>query len=376
MMFILDVVYNHFGPDGNYLAAHAPAMFTEAHTPWGSAIAVDGPDAELVRRFFIDNALHWLTEYRFDGLRLDAVDQITADSRPTFLEQLAAEVREATGDRAVHLVLENDDNEAWLLDEGLYAAQWNDDVHHAMHRHITGESDGYYADYDPPLERLGRCLAEGFAYQGEASSYRGGKRRGEPSSGLAPTAFVGFLQNHDQIGNRAFGDRIDRLAPWDSVEAMTAVTLLSPQIPLLFMGQEWAASTPFLFFCDHVREELRVAVREGRRREFARFTAFADELPDPNSERSFAASALDWSEREREPHRTALARTAELLAIRAAEIVPRLPRIRSGSCEIDGEVLEVRWPVEGEGALVMRVGGGDPPGRVIARAGDLVLVIQ
>jgi 1,4-alpha-glucan branching enzyme/maltooligosyltrehalose trehalohydrolase len=364
LMVMLDVVYNHFGPDGNYLHTHAGPMFTEADTPWGSAIAVDAPDRQNVRRFLIDNALQWLIEYRFDGLRLDAVNTITADSRPTFLEQLAAEVREHTAGREVHLVLENDDNAAWLLDDRVgYRAQWNDDIHHALHRVITGESDGYYADYDPPLEMLGRCLAEGFGYQGEASAYRGGKRRGEPSACLSPQSFVAFLQNHDQVGNRAMGERIDRLAADAAVDAAVAIALLSPQIPLLFMGQEWAASTPFLFFCDHRDQGLRDAVREGRRHEFARFVAFADSaaleaIPDPNALETFEASKLDWSERDVGRHREALERTRERLRIRAAEITGRLDAIAAGTWTVDGALLEVRWPA-GEGELALAWNTGD-----------------
>ena len=247
----LDVVYNHFGPEGNYLHAFAEPFFTDRHhTPWGAAINVDAHHAEVVREFFVQNSLYWLREYRFDGIRYDAVHEIRDDAPRPFLDELAARVRAGVeAGREVHLVLENDANEARWLDR--YDAQWNDDAHHAFHVLTTGETDGYYRDYTrEPARLLARALAEGFAYQGEPSPHRGGAPRGEPSAALPSTAFVDFLQNHDQIGNRALGERISALAPDDAVRAATAVLLLAPAIPLLFMGEEWSASTPFLFFAD------------------------------------------------------------------------------------------------------------------------------
>jgi maltooligosyltrehalose trehalohydrolase len=366
LMVLLDVVYNHFGPDGNYLHCYARPMFArDATTPWGEAIAVDGPERDRVRRFFIDNALYWLEEYRFDGLRLDAVHALPQKTRPTFVEELGAEVAERISDREIHLVLENDANQASLL-PAPYVAQWNDDIHHAVHRLITGESDGYYRDYPRPLHSLGRCLAEGFAYQGETSEHRGGRRRGEPSRQLPPTAFVSFLQNHDQIGNRAFGERITELCPDPAaLDAATAIVMLSPQIPLLFQGQEWDASSHFLFFCDFDDPKLQDAVREGRRRGFARFAAFSaraarESIPDPTLESTFVASTLDWSERELERHRLALERTTELLAIRHREIVPLLPRIAGGRCVASDTLLEVRWPA-GEATLGLDLNIGERP---------------
>jgi len=261
LMIFLDVVYNHFGPDGNYLGAYAPAFFrNDRHTPWGSAIDFGRRE---VRRFFTENALYWLMEYRFDGLRLDAVHAIGA---PDWLDELAAEVRATVEPgRHVHLVLEHDGNAAHHLRNG-FDAQWNDDAHHVLHVLLTGEADGYYADYaDRPAERLARCLAEGFAYQGEPSAYRKGELRGAPSADLPPTAFVLFLQNHDQIGNRPFGDRLTTHAQAEAIEAAVALQLLCPQIPLIFMGEEGASTTPFLYFTDH-HGELARAVREGRRR--------------------------------------------------------------------------------------------------------------
>ncbi|KGM30195.1 malto-oligosyltrehalose trehalohydrolase, partial [Inquilinus limosus] len=273
LMVLLDVVYNHFGPAGNFLSLYARSFFDEDRlTPWGPAIDFRRPQ---VRDFFRHNALYWLEEFRLDGLRLDAVHAIRDHSRPDILTEIADAARAAFLDRHIHLVLENDLNEARRLagtpgPQGRYDAQWNDDLHHAAHVVLTGEADGYYADYaDIPVPRLGRALAEGFIYQGDWSEHRGAAR-GEPSAHLPPTAFVGFLQNHDQIGNRALGDRLAALAEPAALEAMTAVLLLAPQIPLLFMGEEWGSRQPFPFFCDF-EGELADTVRRGRREEFAAF---------------------------------------------------------------------------------------------------------
>ncbi len=333
LMVFLDVVYNHFGPEGNYLHAYAPAFFTQRHhTPWGAAINVDGADAAMVREFFVHNALYWLEEYRFDGLRLDAVHAILDDSPRPFLHELAARVRESCRDRHVHLILENDKNDAALLGSGGYDAQWNDDVHHLLHVLLTGETTSYYRDYaEAPPALLGRALAQGFAYQGERSEHRGGAMRGSPSGALPPTAFVNFLQNHDQIGNRAVGERIGALASAAAVRAATMVVLLSPSIPLLFMGEEWSASTPFLFFAQF-DGDLANAVREGRRSEFAEDPAFADahareSIPDPGSIETVRRSTLRHDECARMPHRSHHEFVRTLLEIRQREIVPRLDGI-------------------------------------------------
>jgi malto-oligosyltrehalose trehalohydrolase len=337
LMVFLDVVYNHFGPEGNYIGAYAGSFFqTDIDTPWGASIAFDGPNGDIVRSFFIANALYWLEEYFIDGLRLDAVHAISHLARPRFLAELADAVKARIGDdRHVHLVLENDANEAAPLARAAgggptrYAAQWNDDIHHALHVLVTGEHDGYYVDYaDRPAAHLARCLAEGFAYQGEASAFRQGERRGEPSRHLPPTAFVSFLQNHDQIGNRALGDRIGRLAPWPRLRTAMAIYLVAPSIPMLFMGEEWAAPEPFLFFCD-LGEDLADSVREGRRREFARFPEFATpagraRIPDPTLASTRTASRLDWQTPHTQPHSDVLALVRELLAIRRRWIIPRL----------------------------------------------------
>ncbi|MBC7907250.1 MAG: malto-oligosyltrehalose trehalohydrolase [Rhodospirillaceae bacterium] len=346
LMVMLDVVYNHFGPEGNYLHATAKRFFTDRHhTPWGQAVNYDGADAKPVREFIIHNALYWLEEFHFDGLRLDAVHAIVDDSVKTMLEELAERVRDELPDRHIHLVLENDDNAAHLLSRDgkgrprHYTAQWNDDIHHALHRLLTGEAGGYYRDYAPnPMTHLTRCLTEGFAYQGEDSEHRGGARRGEPSQQLPPGAFVGFLQNHDQIGNRALGERIDALAPLPAVHAATALLLLSPQPPMLFQGEEWGASTPFLYFCDF-GPQLAKSVRQGRRREFENFPQFqgknAAKIPDPVDPLTFAKSKLDWDEASQPPHAHRLREVRTLLSIRRRDLAPRLSGMVGGCATLE-----------------------------------------
>jgi maltooligosyltrehalose trehalohydrolase len=358
MMIFLDVVYNHFGPEGNYLPIYAPQFFTNRHnTPWGDAINFDGPESRVVRDFFIHNALYWLEEYRFDGLRFDAVHAIVDESKPDILTELALRVRESfENERLVHLILENGDNAARYLRRNqdmyvqYYDAQWNDDIHHALHVLVTGETDGYYSDYaSHPMERLGRCLTEGFAFQGEYSQFHKSKR-GEPSVGLPPSAFISFLQNHDQVGNRAFGERILQLAPPEAVRAAMEILLLTPEPPLLFMGEEFGAASPFLFFCDF-HGDLAAAVTNGRRNEFARFAQFSSaatrsRIPDPNAEETFLRSKLDWDSLRTEVHQVWLQLYRELLAIRARTIVPLLPLMRGGRARFrqwQNHGLAVEW---------------------------------
>jgi malto-oligosyltrehalose trehalohydrolase len=331
----LDVVYNHFGPEGNYLPALAPDFFTERrHTPWGAALDFDGPLSRPVRDFMIHNALYWLEEYGFDGLRLDAVHAIHDHSEPDILSELAQTVRRQITGREVHLVLENDRNEARYLTRsegrpGCFTAQWNDDLHHALHVLLTGDDVGFFADYAAqPATHLGRALAEGFAYQGQPSPFRGGRPRGEPSAALPATALIAFLQNHDAVGNQPFGTRLPTRTTEPALHAGIAIVLLSPQIPLLFMGEEWGSGQPFLFFCDF-EPGLGDAVREGRRREFAHFPEFRDDaarqrIPDPTLSSTFEMSKLDWAEPTWQAHAGWLARYRQLLEIRRREIVPRL----------------------------------------------------
>lgn len=350
LMVLLDVVYNHFGPEGNYLNAYAPQFFTDRHhTPWGNGINFDGPGNRAVRDFFIHNALYWLTEFNVDGLRLDAVHAILDDSAPHILKELAETVRSALEpDRHIHLILENDNNQARYLERSgscrtrLYNAQWNDDIHHALHVLTTGERDGYYVDYSQsPLHHLGRCLIEGFAYQGDISILRNGQKRGERSDGLPPGAFISFLQNHDQIGNRAFGERITTLADPRAARAAAAILLLAPSPPLLFMGEEYGTETPFLFFCDF-ESGLAEAVAAGRRNEFANFTRFSDPasragIPDPNALKTFESSRLDWDEISQPQHREWLRFYRNLLTLRRQHLVPRL--LENCKLQADYEIL-------------------------------------
>lgn len=386
LMMFLDVVYNHFGPEGNYLHAYAAEFFDPSrHTPWGAAIDFT---RRQVREFFIHNALYWLEEFRFDGLRLDAVHAIDDPGAPHILEELAAAVAAGPGrERHVHLVLENDANEARFLQrDGAgcprhYVAQWNDDLHHALHVLVSGERHGYYAEYaGAPARHLGRCLAEGFAWQGEPSPWRGGAARGQSTRGLPPTAFVGFLQNHDQIGNRAFGERITRIAPDAAVRAATAILLLAPSPPLLFMGQEWGATQPFPFFCDF-GSELARAVREGRQREFAGFAQFSDpatraRIPDPGALTTFAAAVLDRDACDSETGRSWLALHRELLALRRDAIVPRLgtmPADAARCTSADPAVVHVRWSLAGTAVLELIANLGPAPARFDARPAGALL---
>ncbi|MGN6317737.1 malto-oligosyltrehalose trehalohydrolase [Trinickia sp.] len=337
---LLDVVYNHFGPDGNYLPQYAQAFFRDdVTTPWGPAIDFRRRE---VREFFCQNALYWLHEYRFDGLRLDAVHAIGDDG---WLRELADHVHTSLEpERQVHLILENERNTASLL-QTHFDAQWNDDAHNTLHVLLTGEHEGYYRAYaDKPIEKLARVLSEGFVYQGEPSPIHDGAARGEPSAHLPTTAFVMFLQNHDQIGNRAFGERLRTLCAPQALLAATALLLLSPQIPLLFMEEEFGSTQPFLYFTDYAGE-LADAVREGRRREFAKFSAFTDperraRIPDPNAAQTFALSSPPTEE---EPNGAGAATQTNghgereawmhfyrsALAVRAKLIAPRLRGARS-----------------------------------------------
>ncbi|HUQ53635.1 MAG TPA: malto-oligosyltrehalose trehalohydrolase, partial [Gammaproteobacteria bacterium] len=332
LMVLLDVVYNHFGPDGNYLGCYAPEFFTAKHkTPWGNALNYDDTASRVVRQFFIHNALYWLEEYRFDGLRLDAVHTILDDSQPSFLRELAATVHALDLKRPLHLVLENDANDAALLERDAarrpraYTAQWNDDFHHALYVLLTGEARGHYADYAQPCAQLLRTLLEGFAYQGEQSAYRGAKR-GSSSAALPPEAFVNFLQNHDQIGNRPDAARMWRLLEGRRQLAAETLLALLPTPIMLFMGDELHAPSGFPFFCDFTGE-LGRAVTEGRHAEFATLWRDIDAaaVPGPTTEAARLAAVLDWSALEKEPHRGAFERARQQLAVRRRELHPRLP---------------------------------------------------
>lgn len=357
LMMLLDVVYNHFGPEGNYLHAYCPEFFNTAHqTPWGAAINYDGPASRTVRDFFLHNALYWVDEFQFDGLRLDAIHAIRDDSDVHIVTEMRDVLSAGPGrDRYVHLVLENEANQATLLKRDVQGrpisgtAQWNDDLHHAVHVLVTGETDGYYADYaHAPLDKFGRALAEGFVYQGQPSPFRGGERRGEPSTHLPPAAFVSFLQTHDQVGNRAFGDRIHAKGDDALLRAAYSCVLLSPHAPMLFMGEEYGATTPFQFFCDF-GPELAEAVSRGRREEFSRFAAFADEsaralIPDPNALAAFEASKLRWEERQTPAQKAWLDLVRKLLALRRSVLTPIFSdEPATGVYKTDDGILRVSW---------------------------------
>ncbi|MBV9555825.1 MAG: malto-oligosyltrehalose trehalohydrolase [Pseudolabrys sp.] len=359
LMIFLDVVYNHFGPEGNYLPRIAPPFFSDAQTPWGRAINYEIPE---VRTFAVENAISWLRDYRFDGLRLDAVHAISTPGVPNILH----EISEAVGvlardtDRHVHLILENDDNRVSLLapnetpPQGHYRAQWNDDYHHAWHARLTGETTGYYTDYVECDRLIARTLAEGFGYQGERSTYRKGVARGEPSKGLSPLAFINFLQNHDQIGNRALGDRLTSLVPPAALEAALILLLLSPSPPMLFMGEEWGSERPFPFFCDF-GGGLADAVRNGRRKEFA--DAYADpdlNVPDPLAEATVRSATLDWDAIESGGGHRRLQLVSALMHARQQHVARLLPHIvpARSTAEFKDGLLVARWQTH-DRALLM-----------------------
>jgi malto-oligosyltrehalose trehalohydrolase len=373
------VVYNHFGPDGNYLSLYAPDFFNPRHrTPWGAAINYDGPGNGPVREFIIGNALYWIDEFHFDGLRLDAVHAILDDSETHVLDELASRVRASTAGRHVHLILENEENESRYLtrDRGetrRWTAQWNDDVHHVLHVAATGEDKGYYSEYLGDTVLLARALGEGFAFQGQTMRYRD-RERGEPSAHLPPDAFVSFIQNHDQIGNRAFGDRLAAIARPEALRAVASVYLLAPQIPMIFMGEEWGATQPFLFFCDFTGG-LAEAVRDGRREEFKRFPEFQSaeiraRISDPLARSTFEASRLRWADRAEEPHAAWLAFYARALAARRESVIPLLPSIRAAaSSEIISEsAVRLRWRCGDEGVLTLEanLSARETPGFAVA----------
>ena len=321
---LLDVVYNHLGPSGNYLGRFGPYFNHRYATPWGEAINFDGPHCDEVRRFFCDNALMWLRDYHLDGLRLDAVHAILDTSAQPFLEQLALEVSALAAHLGRHLVLipESDLNDPrllWSRERGGFGldAQWSDDFHHALHCVLTRERSGYYEDFGS-LQDLAKALRNGFVYDGRFSVHRR-RRHGRQHEGLSGCRFLGYLQNHDQIGNRARGERMSHLVSAGRLKIGAALVLTSPFIPMLFQGEEWAASTPFLYFTNHPEPGLAKAVREGRRREFAAFGWSPEKIPDPQAPATFLDSKLNWSELVRPPHADLLQWHRDLVHIRRNE---------------------------------------------------------
>ncbi|MBC8130733.1 MAG: malto-oligosyltrehalose trehalohydrolase [Rhizobiaceae bacterium] len=372
LMVFLDVVYNHFGPDGNYLGAYAPQFFhPEIHTAWGAAIAYE---KQPVRDFMIDNALFWLNEYRLDGLRLDAIDSIEDEDHVPLVQELGERVRAEITDRHVHITSEDARNITWHIERDgddrpkMISGEWNDDFHHCAHVVATHEEEGYYSDYaHNGVAQMARCLAEGFVFQGEMSHHRG-HEVGVSSGHLPPTAFVNFIQNHDQIGNRAFGDRLTDLASRRAVECLQAILLLSPQIPLIFMGEEFGDTHPFCFFTDF-GGELGEAIREGRRKEFKKFAAFQGEeqrqlIPDPNLETTFRYSTIDWTMKDRPTYRRRLFMVRKLLTLRRERIMPLLTEIppHCGSFEVsDTRAFVVSWTLRGGRVLKLFANLDDEP---------------
>ena len=374
---ILDVVYNHFGPDGNYLYCYARSKFfsSQKSTPWGDAINYS---EQKVRDFYISNAIYWIEEFDFDGLRLDAVHEIHDSSNTHILDEIADSVhKHFLKTKKVYLILENDKNETTYLHKNKYCSQWNDDFHHCMHVLLTGETNGYYEDFcekrtpKSALHLLGKSLCEGFVYQGEYSIHRG-ISRGQVSSHLSPKYFVNFLQNHDQIGNRAFGERISDFVNSEQLKAAIVLYLLTPQIPMIFMGEEWGASTPFQYFCDY-QNELADSVREGRQREFESLYSTINSndrptIPDPVKETTFANSKLNWSEIELDKHKQILNLYQKLLTIRKNTISPIIDEISSNnSCEfLSNKSLITRWNTKktNQTKLIAVCNFGDSPVKI------------
>ena len=320
---ILDVVYNHLGPDGAHLSTFSRQYFTDRHpSPWGAGVNLDGDGGEQVRAFLIDNALHWIHEYHVDGLRLDATHALVDDSDTHFLAELASRVR-ASATRSVVLIAEDERNLVTLVDDpprgyGLDGV-WADDFHHHVRRALAGDAEGYYADFTGAAADIATTLRQGWFYTGQPT-VRSGEPRGTDPSAVDPRRMIICIQNHDQIGNRAFGDRLHHAIDLAAYRAASALLLLAPETPLLFMGQEWAATSPFQFFTDH-KPELGVKITDGRRREFADFSEFADpavrsRIPDPQALETFEASRLVWEEIAVAPHAGILRLYRALVALR------------------------------------------------------------
>lgn len=368
LVVVLDVVYNHFGPEGNYLPAFTSGrIFTERHhTPWGAAVNYDGEQSGPVREFVIDNALYWIHEYHVDGLRLDATHAIVDDSPVHILQELTTRVRASAGpERHLVFIAEDERNERKVItpvEEGGLGLDgvWADDFHHQLRRLIAGDREGYFRFYSGTAEDLARTLRQGWYDEGQTPDLRD-EPRGTPAGDLPPPRFVHCIQNHDQVGNRALGDRLSQDVHSAIYRAASALLLLSPYTPLLWMGQEWAAATPFLYFTDHP-EELGKLVTEGRREEFKGFSAFADpesreRIPDPQAADTFLRSKLHWEERGRPPHAGVRRLYRELLALRRAE-----PALRSRARD------SFRAAALGDAGLALRRSDGN--------AGAILLVVS
>jgi maltooligosyltrehalose trehalohydrolase len=367
---ILDVVYNHLGPTGNTLVKFAPYFTKKFASPWGEGINFDDADSDEVRRFFCDNALMWLRDYHFDGLRLDAVHGIVDTSATHILEQLKIEIEKLSAQCGRYLVLipESDLNDPrllWLRERGGFQldAQWSDDFHHALHTVLTGEKTGYYSDFGK-LEDLAKALRHAFVYDGKFSNHRR-RTHGRPAEGLNGHCFLGYLQNHDQIGNRAKGERSGQLMSVGKLKIGAALVLASPFVPLLFQGEEWAASTPFFYFTNHENAELGNAVREGRRREFSAFGWNPEEIPDPQAPETFAKSKLNWPEISRTPHAEILDWHKKLIRLRREE-----PALNDGQLEKVHTRFDenARWFILERGDIQIVCNLANEPQRIPLRA--------
>jgi maltooligosyltrehalose trehalohydrolase len=371
---ILDVVFNHLGPDGAYLSTFSHEYFSDRHaSPWGAAVNLDGDGSAHVRAFLIENALHWIHEYHIDGLRLDATHALADEGQPHFLAEFCERVRAGAG-RSIVLIAEDERNDSTLLHRpprgyGLDAV-WADDLHHQMRRALAGDHEGYFADFSGTAQDIAETIRRGWFFTGQLARASHG-RRGTDPAGLAPSQFVVCLQNHDQVGNRAFGDRLHHAIDLAAYRAASALLLMLPQTPLLFMGQEWAASTPFLYFTDH-EPELGRRVTQGRRDEFSAFSAFADpmiraQIPDPQDPSAFELSRLAWRERDAPPHAGVYRLYRALLRLRRSE-----PALRDSCAPFDVSapdedtillqrdpwVLVVRW--SGVGSIELPPGALHP----------------
>jgi maltooligosyltrehalose trehalohydrolase len=374
---ILDVVYNHLGPSGNYLGKFGPYFTKKFATFWGEGINFDGPDSGEVRRFFCDNALMWLRDYHFDGLRLDAVHGIIDTSATHFLEQLKVEVEAlaAQTGRPLVLIPESDLNDPrllWARERGGYAldAQWSDDFHHALHAVLTGEKAGYYEDFGR-LEQLAKALQRAYIFEGDYSPHRR-RVHGRPADGLSGHRFLGYLQNHDQVGNRARGERTSQLLSPGRLKIGAALVLTAPFIPMLFQGEEWGASTPFNFFTNHQDPELAQAVREGRRREFAAFGWKPEEVADPQARATFVRSILNWQERNRSPHAEILDWHQRLIQLRRKE-----PALTDGARESVRTAFDEaeRWLTVKRGAISVACNFSDERRNVPLPSSSIQLVL-
>jgi maltooligosyltrehalose trehalohydrolase len=386
MMVFLDVVYNHFGPDGNYLGRYAPDFFSKTQqSPWGAAINFDGPGSRTVRDFFIHNALYWIEEYRIDGLRLDAVHAIADSSQPDVLEELSRAVRHTAGTRHVHLVTENENNLHQRLvarpEAGRYDGQWNDDFHHALYVSLTGDRSGYYHDYgERPVDLLARSLTNGMLFEGAHRRPGGAREECTPTPPQQLPAMVNCAHNHDQVGNRAFGERLAKLVSPEAAQLATLLALLTPATPLLFMGEEFGATEPFLYFADW-QGELRKAVREGRRREFGHATRQPDgtdlPLPDPCDAATFTASRPDEARRDTGEGERCLQRVREALAVRRKAIVPRQSLLATGRHQAERSGtggIRVRWHYSDGAVLALDLNIAAAP--LDAGAGKLAALVD